>query len=135
MNKTFLLRASVYGLILSAMGACSGGSSATEISTGNPNFFFGRVSDAVMQGAYNPAGYSAAQVQKLVRETCQQGQFTGFNTQDRPDGLVGFVASCNAWRDNARAVEYERIAGSGVVIEITGSASGSLTYSRIDTNV
>lgn len=135
MTKTFTVRAGVFGVIMSAMSACSGGSSAVDISTRNPGFFAGRVPDGAMQGAYNPAGFSTAQVQKLVTETCQQRQLTGFNTQDRTDGLVGFVAGCNAWRDDARVVEFERSGRSGVVIEITGVVSGSVTYKRIDTTV
>lgn len=135
MNKALFLRTAICGATLLVLAACSGGSSATEISTRNSGFFLGRVSDGTMQGAYNPAGFNATQVQKLITETCQQGQLTGFATQDRTDGLIGFGATCTAWRDNARAVEYERSGGSGVVIEITGSASGSITYSRIDTTV
>lgn len=135
MNKGFFLNATVCGTVLFALAACSGGSSATEISTRNSGFFLGRVSESAMQGAYNPAGFTAAQVQKLVTETCAQDVLTGFNTQSRTDGLVSFAATCSAWRDGARAVEYERNGDSGVVIEITGSVSGSITFNRIDTTV
>ena len=135
MNNGLSLRASYCGVVLSLLASCSGGFSATELSTRNSGFFVGRVTDNAMQGAYNPEGFTATQVQKLVSETCGQGPLTGFTTQSRSDGLVSFAATCSAWRDGARAVEYERSGGSGVVVEITGVVSGSITYSRISATI
>ena len=119
------------GLML-ALGACGGGSSGAGIATSNPNFFSGSVSEATMTGSFNPAGYSAAQVQGLVSQVCADGGLAGFGTAPREDGLTGFSASCATWRDNARAVEFERTGPQSVMIEITGSSSGNMTYSRIE---
>jgi hypothetical protein len=134
-RMNILLRATVFTGILATISACSGGSSSVEATARNSGFFVGRVAEGTMQGVYNPEGFSAAQVRKLVAETCEQGLLTGFDTQDRTDGLRSFGASCDAWKHNAKAVEYERNGGADVVIEILGSASGSVTFNRIDTKV
>ena len=130
-----LLKYLVLGTSIGFGVAGCGGSSGGSISVENPDFFVGRVSDGKMTGAFNPAGFSESQVRKLVAQTCVGEQLTGFNTQSREDGLFAFAATCNSWIDQARAVEYERIDGMGLVIEITGTdGAGGLTYSRIIAN-
>ncbi|MGB0958789.1 MAG: hypothetical protein ACPGVK_00945 [Halocynthiibacter sp.] len=135
MKQRNFLRATLGSVLLSTLIACSGGSSATSLSAKIPGFFLGRVTDQAMHGAYNPNGFSASQVQTLVGQTCQGGYLTGFSTQARSDGLIAFAGTCNAWKNGARLVEYERSGGTGVVIEITGRASGSMTYNRINTHI
>lgn len=123
------------GTMLSLMAGCFGGSSAAQISLENPGFFGGRITEQSMQGVYNPEGFSAKQVKKLVSRTCVGDRLTGFNTQNQPDGLMAFTASCNDWRGGARFVEYERRGGANVLIEITGSHLGNITYGQIETTL
>ena len=90
----------------------------------------------IISGGFHRAGFLESQVRQLVAQTCVGEQLTGFNTQFREDGLYGFAATCNSWKNQARAVEYERISGLVVIIEITGTdGTGGLTYSRNNTNV
>ena len=128
-----IARTSAVLAAFSILSAC-GGTSGPSLSTSNPNFFSSRVSEGTMLGAFNPAGFSAKEVRKVVAETCT-GALGGFNTQPREDGLTAFSATCAAWRSGARAVEFERASGSVVIIEITGSKSGNLLYDRIETSV
>lgn len=128
-----IARASAVLAAFSILSAC-GGTSGASISSSNPNFFSSRVSEGTMLGAFNPVGFSAKDVRKLVSETCT-GALGGLNTQPREDGLTAFSATCASWRSGARAVEFERAGGSTVIIEITGSKLGNILYDRIETNI
>lgn len=118
---------------LSLLAACGG--SATSISQSNPNFFAADVEGSVLSGAFNPQGYSAAQVRTLLGETCA-GPLGGFNSQSQESGLVAFSATCAQPKNGARFVEYERKAGSTVLIEILGGDdSGNVTFNTLEVEV
>lgn len=119
-------------LALGFLAACGGGS-ATEITRSNPNFFLGKVDGAELQmsGVYNPAGFNSSQVRKLVGATCPSGRLSGFGEQPA-DGLTSFSASCDGgFGPEIGLVEFERIQGSTVLLEITGSdGRGNLLFGK-----
>ena len=104
---------------LLALVACSS-TSRQATAPSNPYFFLGRVSDGKFTTVYNPAGYSADQVQYLIGTVCL-GALGNFYAQVTSDGMVSVSAQCPAWHNNARSIEFEWMNGSTVMVETLGS--------------
>ncbi|MEM1079185.1 MAG: hypothetical protein AAGI09_11700 [Pseudomonadota bacterium] len=106
MQTQSVLRALSKAAILSILAAC-GGSSGASMSLSNPDFFLGRVSEGVMTGSFNVAGFTSGEVRKLVSDACSAG-LTAFGDQRGENGLSLFSATCAEWISDARLVEYQR---------------------------
>ncbi|WP_310620834.1 hypothetical protein [Flexibacterium corallicola] len=116
------------------LSACATGS---YISRKNPDFFNAKLKDRQLQGTYNPAGYSSAQVRKLVGTLCQQGHLTGYS-ETRQEGLVSWTTGCSSgFSERARTNEFERIDGTDqVMVETMGSdGRGNLLYNRFEVSL
>ncbi|KZK77745.1 hypothetical protein PsW64_03373 [Pseudovibrio sp. W64] len=112
-----------------ALTACS---SSAGISKKNPDYFGAKEREGSLSGVYNPAGFSSAQVRRLLGTLCQGGQLEGFS-EARSDGLVSWKTNCaNGIRSGVGFVEFQRIDGSSeIMVETTGSnGSGNLVYTR-----
>ncbi|WP_109316301.1 hypothetical protein [Pseudovibrio ascidiaceicola] len=112
-----------------ALVGCSG---SAGISKRNPDYFGAKERDGALSGVYNPAGFSSAQVRKLVGTLCQDKRLEGFS-EARSDGLVAWKTGCaNGVRSGVGFVEFQRIDGSReIMVETTGSNdSGHLVYTR-----
>ena len=114
-------------LILScaALAGCGGSSSS------NPNFFTVDYDGGKMTGRYNPAGFTAEEVQKLLASDCVGGKLASFGTQ--PVGtMMAFTATCpGPMRQTTGNAEIERAEGGKVMVESTSSdGRGNLVYDR-----
>lgn len=108
------------------LAAC-GGTPALD----TPGFFSLRASDGVMQGRYNPAGYSKAEVQKLIAQTCPSAALSSYGEQPA-ETLVAFSARCKGKALLDGIYEFET-AGNQVVVEgIVYDENGNL--SRLSMN-
>lgn len=87
-----------------------------------------------MSGYFNAAGFSAKQVKTLVSKVCTTS-VSGFASQTAENGLQQYSATCSAWKIDARYVEFERMSGAEVLIEIMGANKGNIVYDKMSVNL
>ena len=97
----------------------------------NPNFFTVDYDDGKMTGRFNPAGFTADEVKKLLASDCVSGKLASFGTQP-VDTMMAFTATCQGpARVTAGNAEIERAEGGKVVVETTTSDSrGNMVYDQ-----
>lgn len=128
-------RASVTLAILGVtLAACGSGSSGSDISLKNPDFFVAKTVDGTISGSYNPTGYGDAKVQTLLAYLCANNRLASYGEQVTDNGLVAFSATCNGATKYSRiSTEFERIEAQGIVIENTYfDGSGNAKYERLN---
>ncbi|WP_306113580.1 MULTISPECIES: hypothetical protein [unclassified Roseovarius] len=103
------------------LGLAGCGSGANSVS--NPGFFSFRMEDGVMIGRYNPEGFTATEVRKLLKAQCDPAVLGSYAKRSPDaDGLIGFNARCRKSGRFARgSFQVEKVEGGKVVIEATGS--------------
>ena len=99
-----------FTLVATAALASCGGSPATK----SPGFFSYRIVDGSLVGRYNPAGYDAPQVARLIKSSCNENLEPKISTAPSDDGLVAFTAVCaKGAKFTSGAFEVERKEGGG----------------------
>ncbi len=121
-------RAAPLALVSALLVAACGGSGA-DISRSNPGFFSVRSKDGQMTGQYNPAGYSADDVRKLLAGNCGSGKLGSYGEQ-AGDGLVSFTATCTGQAAPQGSFEFEKAAEGVVAEQTTADENGNISYGR-----
>ena len=95
-----------------------------------PEFFHAKIGDGKLTGSYNPAGFTADEVRKLLATSCNNGKLGSYGEQAQ-DGLMSFNATCQGGTTaSSGAIEFQK-AATGVVVEGTvADESGNLSYQR-----
>lgn len=92
-------RAALRGALLTALfalGACSAGSVATPPAS---NAFFAQLSQSGLTGRYDPTGFEAHQVRKILGQVCaNRGNLINYVEQP-VDGGMAFSARCKGGSD------------------------------------
>ncbi len=110
---------------VAALSAC-GGVSAVE----NPNTFIYRMEDGVLQGSYNPAGFSSQQIKFYAKQYCSEAKLASYaESAPGADGLVAFRGTCRGEMPNGHAIILKREDGS-VLLESTLSKDGNLYFDQ-----
>ena len=136
--KKLALASAVLAAAWGLSGCVSSGGGGSTISLETPAFVSARVdiSTGTMNGSFNPAGYSDGQMRRMAASTCLSGGLSSFGTAPQDNGLTAFSATCaNGYRDDARAVEFQRTATGAVLVEVTGASAGNLTYNSYEISV
>lgn len=97
----------------------------------NPNFFTVDYDGGKMTGRFNPAGFTADEVKKLLASDCTSGKLASFGTQP-VDTLMAFTATCQGpARVTSGNAEIQRAEGGKVVVETTTSdGRGNMVYDQ-----
>ncbi|GHG98820.1 hypothetical protein [Pseudodonghicola xiamenensis] len=110
---------------VAALSACGG---VNPVKT--PNSFIYRMNDGVLQGSYNPSGFSTEQVKLYAKQYCSEAKLASY-AESAPggDGLVAFRATCRGEMPNGHAIILKREDGS-VLLESTLSKDGELHFDQ-----
>lgn len=110
-----------------ALGAC--GSSA-DLAQSNPNHFTVKIAEGRLSGQYNPAGFSTAEVRRLLASNCTGKQLSGYS-ETPGDGLVTFAATCKGGTSaHGGNMEFERSGGQVISEGTVYDQSGNLSTQK-----
>lgn len=111
---------------LLTIAAC-GGTAAVN----NPDYFSFRMTDGVLKGNFNPAGFQTSQVKFYAKQNCRGKKLATYKEQAvLENGLVPFLATCKGGLAYDGHVSIERMENGKVLAEGTLSKGGNLFFSQ-----
>lgn len=112
---------------VAALTACGGSVSAVD----NPNYFLYRMDDGVLQGNYNPAGFTSKQVKFYAKQYCSQTSL-GSYAESAPagNGLVAFQATCRGEMPYNGHATIMRNSDGSVLVEATLAKDGNIFFDQ-----
>lgn len=114
----------VFAVTSVTLGACASGG---DLAASNPNYFSVKISEGRLNGQYNPAGFSTAEVRKLLAPNCAGQQLSGYS-ETPADGLVAFAATCKGGTSaHGGRMEFERSGGQVISEGLVSDQAGNLS--------
>ena len=79
--------------MIASLAACGGLWQRRVDGEIQARIFHAKIGDGKLTGSYNPAGFTADEVRKLLATNCNSGKL-GFYGEQAQDGLISFNATC-----------------------------------------